>query len=40
MGQEGEGVPKEGGEANANGGVTFVSVEFEVYGQVQGMRVT
>lgn len=38
MGLEGE-VTNEGGEGtnSGNGGVTFVSVEFEVYGHVQGM---
>lgn len=38
MGLEGE-VINEGGEVTnaGTGGVTFVSVEFEVYGHVQGM---
>ncbi len=38
MGQDGE-VTNEGGEVNpaAAGGVTFVSVEFEVFGHVQGI---
>lgn len=36
MGQDGD-VPS--GEANTgSGGVTFVSVEFEVYGHVQGIH--
>nr|CAH0104322.1 unnamed protein product [Daphnia galeata] len=41
MGQEGE-VIAEGGESNSTsgGGVTFVSVEFEVYGHVQGCYFT
>lgn len=41
MGQEGE-VIAEGGENNSTsgGGVTFVSVEFEVYGHVQGCYFT
>ena len=40
MGQEGE-VIAEGGESNSTsgGGVTFVSVEFEVYGHVQGIYI-
>ena len=39
MGQDGE-VVKEGEESNtttAGSGVSFVSVEFEVYGHVQGI---
>lgn len=39
MGQDGEVSNDQGGEVNpaAAGGVTFVSVEFEVYGHVQGI---
>jgi len=37
MGQDGE-VINDGGEGNpTGGGVTFVSVEFEVFGHVQGI---
>ncbi|XP_046631487.1 acylphosphatase-2-like [Daphnia pulicaria] len=42
MGQDGEVSNDQGGEVNpaAAGGVTFVSVEFEVYGHVQGCYFT